>query len=197
MAGSATKDRRGDAAAHGHLICTPGASFVQRHPREKCQAMNGRSVRWTFAVAAVAVLAIVVAWVYPGYFASTPGTPLCPAHPTAFGRVYCAQIVSLERYSGGAILSCGSGGFVFQGVTFGLDFFFDGTPGDLAYVSGWINSSTVPCVAMALVGNPLGPSSVNWSGPDHSVYLLWHAPFASYVDGTYVANVSCGVYLGP
>ncbi len=139
---------------------------------------------------------MLVLWVFPGYLSTTPD---CPLHLYEWNQAYCAEsesVNALPAGPGGPYIGCDSG-FVFQGVRFSLYLSFDGRPGDLGFVQGWVSTSTAACQSMGLVGNPLGPPVINWTSPDRSVYLLWEEPFESPAGSGWVANITCGVYLGP
>jgi len=147
-------------------------------------------------VAGAAVLATILAvWAFAGIPNSGPN---CPTQVAAHGRVYCAEVITLQRNSGGpgggAIVWCA--GSSFQGVAFELLLGSDGNLTDTAMLGGTANESGSVCSSFGLTGDPLGPPVVNWTSPDGIVFVQWKAPFQTMFDGGIVANITCGVYLG-
>jgi len=64
----------------------------------------------------------------------------------------------------------------FQGATFALIVVGgedSGSPG----LGGWVTLPNNETYHFGILGDPLGPPSVNWTPPDHSVIVEWNAPF--------------------
>ncbi len=148
-----------------------------------------RALAVVFPVTAVAIVVIVSLWVFPGYLATT-----CPTHATLGVRTYCAESVTLvERVPcfGGLYCSDHRPSFSFHGVEFQLLLLnFSG-----AYaVSGSVTEANNTSYAVYLLGDPLGPPSVNWSSPDQVVLVDWRAPYGTLgSDHVLQTNVTCGV----
>lgn len=146
------------------------------------------------AVLAVATGVIVLLFVFPAYLVTGSG---CPTYLTAHGRSYCAEYVTLEPEivdGTNAAVGC-TMGFTFQHVLFALTF-----SGDIPYgvdaIGGWVSAPSASCMSAGLYYDPAsGATSVNWSSPDQSVYILWNSPFFAQVDGTSAARFAVGVYI--
>lgn len=147
-----------------------------------------------FAVLAVVTVVIVLLFVFPAYLVTGSG---CPMHLTAHGRSYCAEYVTLEPEiieGTNAAVGC-STGITFQHVLFALTF-----SGDIPYgvdaIGGWVSAPGASCVSAGLYYDPASDvTSVNWSSPDRSIYILWSSPFFTQADGTSAAKFAVGVYI--
>jgi len=139
----------------------------------------------TLALTSVAVVATVALWIFPGYLATS-----CPLRFTADGRSYCAESVTLIQCAPGCALT-GTPSLPFYG--FGFQLRLSAGPA-AAFVGGGITEPSSISYQVFMLGDPVGPSSVNWTSPDHLVVIEWHAPFVTADgDGAYTANVTCGV----
>lgn len=157
--------------------------------------LSPRALYGVMISTAVAVVVVVVLWVYPGVLVPRPN---CPSHFEASGRDYCAETVSVwPRVSGpgGPAIGC-QVGVHFQGDLFAFVLDSNGSVDSLATLGGWLTNPTNNCTTFVLYGDPLGPPSVNWTSSDGSAAIVWSAPYLVNHDGTVVANVTIGVYLG-
>jgi|GEM_PF-6579504 len=155
--------------------------------------MARRALRAVFAVTAIAVVVIIALWILPGFLAvHTTG---CPLHMDHAGRVFCVENTAVGEQQCTPGVYCPSPTpFSFQGVSF-LLLLVNRSGGP--YLSGFVNESNGVFHSFGLVGDPLGPSSLNWTSPDEEVLIAWHAPFTETdSNGLLLANVTCGVYLG-
>ena len=157
--------------------------------------VSGRATSVVWVATAVAVVAIIVLWGYPGVLA---GSPNCPTHAAVEGRAYCVDSVQLIAYApcNGVSYCNGSApnNFTFQGVWFYL-YLQNSSAGPWIY--GGVTEASGAQATVHLLGNPDGPQALNWSSPDQSVVILWNAPFSTVgLDGLLRANVTCAVILG-
>jgi hypothetical protein len=150
-----------------------------------------RATTAAFATTAVAVVAILVLWVFPGYL-SVPSN--CPIHTSVSGRDYCAEAVTLEQCTGPFCPALPFPGFEFHEVTFDLSL---GGFSGAATVTGWVTELNSTRYPVYLLGDNFGPPFVNWTSPDHAVLIEWQAPFTTHENGTVlnIANVTCGVMI--
>jgi hypothetical protein len=136
------------------------------------------------------IVVIFALGVFPGYLS---GAGACPVHTTVNGRAFCAEVVTvgqpcLAAYGCAALPPPG---FAFQGVKFQLVAFNES---DSNLVDGWVTEANNTSYRFGLLGDPLGPPSVNWTSPDEAVFVEWRAPFGTIgSDGRFIANVTCGV----
>jgi hypothetical protein len=80
---------------------------------------------------------------------------------------------------------------VFQGVNFQLVTYNESGSN---VVSGSVTEANNTSYRFSLIGDPLGPPSVNWTSPDGAVFVGWQAPFGTIgSNDTFTANVTCGV----
>jgi hypothetical protein len=153
-----------------------------------------RAITMVFIATAVVVVVIVGAWVWPGFLIAQPN---CPSHLSQGTRSFCIELVTLTQAArcppGRACNNTGPNVFTFQGVEFDLSLFnFSGVPGIGGQVMDVNGTWTV-----SMSGNPLGPTTVNWTSFDGIVFISWHSPFAFVgTDNLMRANVTCGVYVG-
>ena len=155
--------------------------------------------RWMpffLAAFAVAIVAMLVLWVYPGILNSAMR---CPT-PIAVGTAtYCSETISVLRFPGGP----GSGPLgclnttVFRGVGFAMDLYAGAQPGGLATIQGWVSTLNHTCQEFGLRGNPLGPPVVNWTSPDGQSFVEWRSPFTGLENGAVVANLTIAVNENP
>lgn len=144
-----------------------------------------------FTGTAIAVVLILVLWVVPGFLV---GVPNCPVHANQADRSFCAEVVQVGPGRCAVEGPCPvPTALVFQGVLFQMQLAnVSGTP----YLYGFVNESNGETHNFGLVGNPLGPPYLNWTSPDDTVLIAWHAPFpTTESDGLLNATVTCGVYL--
>jgi hypothetical protein len=152
-----------------------------------------RALTAVFAATAVAIVVIIGLWVFPGFLT---GVHSCPLHVVEGGRSFCAEAVPVVN---GQCTVYGPGPcpepteLVFQGVWFQMQLAnISGGP----YLYGFVNESNGVTHNFGLVGDPLGPPSLNWTSPDDTILVAWQAPFATTgAGGLLTANVTCGVYL--
>jgi len=154
--------------------------------------MKPRALTAAFAATAVAIVVILVLWVYPGILATHPN---CPSHTTYAGRPYCSEITPLQQWCPNGGVNCPAfppPGFTFQAVLFRLAL-VNASGGPV--VDGWTTESNNTAFQFSLRGNSVGLPSA-WTSPDHEVLVLWLPPFATAgQNGVLYANVTCGVSL--
>ncbi|MGD0588442.1 MAG: hypothetical protein ABSA63_06595 [Thermoplasmata archaeon] len=153
--------------------------------------MAPRALTTVFAATAVAIVVILVLWVYPGFLSTTTS---CPVQTTADGRAYCAETVTVGQCASPYACIEPPPGFVFHGVKFQLRL---GGSSGLAYLGGWITEGNSTSYQFSLTGDYLGAPSVNWTTPDHVALVEMQTPYAFIgSEGQLEANVTCGVSLG-
>jgi hypothetical protein len=152
--------------------------------------MEPRALTAVFVATAVAIVVILILWVYPGYLSTRPN---CPIDATSGGRTYCAESVPLVGNCQGPGFCPAPATFTFQEVSFFL-VLINGSAGPV--VRGDVGESNSTFYPVYLPGNPTGPPTANWTSPDHVILIEWQAPFAIVrTDGELTANVTCGVAL--
>jgi hypothetical protein len=152
-------------------------------------AVNWTSVSAGIVVAATAILVIAALVVFP--VGGTAGSA-CAVQPSSYGRSYCGETVALNACQG--TYDCRPVTPVeFHGVSFSLSVIGGGNGGSPA-VSGSVVEGNQTTFHLTLLGNPLGPQSVNWTSPDLKVLIIWDAPFESTgTGGVVTAQVTCAV----
>jgi hypothetical protein len=114
---------------------------------------------------------------------------------TVNGRTYCAEVVTVGGPCSSPGLFCRlpPPGFAFQGVNFQLEA-YNGSGSNI--VGGSVTEANNTSYRVSLIGDPLGPPSVNWTSPDQAIFVEWRAPFGTMGrNDTFTANVTCGVSL--
>jgi hypothetical protein len=147
-----------------------------------------------YGATAIALATIVVLWVVPGYWA----TACVPV--TSDGRAYCGVSVTLVQPPPCSSPYCPSlpvaapvdvpvGPMVFH-------LYFGGGSDGVGLIHGTLSGSAREPVPFSLLGDPLGPPSVNWTSPGGAAIIVWSAPFLTNTsDGGFSATVTCGVTL--
>jgi len=156
--------------------------------------MKPRALTAVFVATAIAIVVILVLWVYPGYLATSTN---CPSHATVAGRAYCAETVTLVQSTpctGGSFCpACPSSVASINGAVFQL-VFYNESSGPI--VKGCAVESNSTLYQFALSADPLSAVPVQWISGDHELVVLWQPPFTTTGTGGLThANVTCGVAL--